>query len=176
MGFAPATVLSVNAGSGMTDRKRRPLSARDLVAADAVAVGANDQEAADQSGLHRVTVSNLRRKNSQFQARVNERRAEIWQGSLDLARSALSGALRALVHRVEQGDDEAITQVLKLLGRGVVDGLKPVGPTQPIDIENALVIARQGRQSIEAFISDGDRIAALSELYEEKEEEQDDNR
>ena len=62
------------------------LSDRQRAAVEALIAGATDREAAEQSGAHRVTVTNWRNHNPVFQAALNTRRAELWSASLDRLR------------------------------------------------------------------------------------------
>jgi hypothetical protein len=102
------------------------LNDKQLAAVDALTVGATDQEAADQSGVHRVTVTNWRNRNPVFQAALNARRAELWSTSLDRLRSMLPKALDRVEEEIMGGDApqglRAALKVLEIAGMGTAGG------------------------------------------------------
>ena len=68
--------------------------------------------------------------NAYFRAALNTRREEVWERSLDHARSLVPRALDVLEQALEAGDRQAALGLLKLAGLGAVD-LSLIGPVDP---------------------------------------------
>ena len=107
-----------------TLHKLPELSDRQLAAVDALTTGATDQEAADRSGTHRVTVTNWRNHNPVFRAALNARRAELWSTSLDRLRSMLPKALDRIDEEITGGEQglRAALKLLEIAGMGTAGG------------------------------------------------------
>ncbi len=127
------------------------LNDRQLAAIDALIAGATDEEAAEQSGAHRVTVTNWRNHNPVFRAALNARRAELWSTSLDRLRSMLPNALDRIERELTGSDTpqglRVALKVLEIAGMGTAGGThygsRGVGPEDPDGIVAAEAKAKR---------------------------------
>jgi hypothetical protein len=127
----------VTTKSDTTLQELPELNDRQRAAVDALIAGATDQEAADQSGAHRVTVTNWRNRNPVFRAALNARRAELWSTSLDRVRSILPKALNRIEEEITGGEQglRAALKLVEIAGMGTAGGehygSRGVGPEDP---------------------------------------------
>jgi len=156
------------------------LNDRQLAAVDALAAGATDQEAADQSGAHRVTVTNWRNHNPVFRAALNARRIDLWGASLDRLRSMLPKALDRVDEEITGGEQglRAALKLLEIAGMGTAGGdhygSRGVGPEDPEAMIAAKVKAKRpsSLDSLLADLGDGgpvtdeERRRVIAELKE----------
>ena len=137
------------------------LNDRQLAAVDALIAGATDQEAAEQSGAHRVTVTNWRNHNPVFRAALNARRRELWSTSLDRLRSMLPKALDRIEEELTGGDApqglRAALKVLEISGMGTAGGThygsRGIGPEDPEGIVVAEAKAKRP-SSVDQLLAD----------------------
>lgn len=111
------------------------LSGPQSVAAQAVAWGATDAEAAERCGVSRQTVWRWRTQNPFVMAEINRRREAIWSGAADRVRALVSEALDAVEREISGGTDayRAAFRLLELAGMGSRD-FAPQGHTDAGDI------------------------------------------
>ena len=116
------------------------LSQQQQTAVDLVVSGRTLQETADAIGVQRPTVSQWLNHEPAFQAAVNARRQELWDGMVDTLRGLLPQALAVLKQELAgETPLPAAIQVLKLSGIAAAGG-RPLGPTTP---EDAALASRQ---------------------------------
>ena len=72
------------------------LSQQQLAAVDCLAAGRNLQQVADAIGVQRPTVSHWLNHHCGFQAALNSRRQELWDGMVERLRGLLPEALDVL--------------------------------------------------------------------------------
>jgi hypothetical protein len=124
---------------------KRGLTLPQLSAVDLLASGKNDTEAAALLGLSRTCVSKWRLYDVQFQAALNQRRAEVWGSGIDRLRSLIPKALDALADALEDKDNpnrlKVAGEVLKLAQLSTA--APPGGPTDPEEVVRRIVTQRR---------------------------------
>ena len=83
------------------------LTAAQQLAADALATGCRDAEAAERAGVCRETVTRWRSRLPAFRAALEDRRRELWTATVDRLRNLLPKALNA-IERALESEDESI--------------------------------------------------------------------
>jgi hypothetical protein len=152
--------------NGTPDDKRlhaRGLTVAQLNAVDLLASGKNDREAAELLGLARPTVTKWRLYSPEFQAALNQRRAEVWGSGIDRLRSLIPQALDVLAKFLEVGAPAVrVRAAAVVLGLAKLPAPAPAGPTTPEDIVAALIAARVRAKQAERHrhLSDTDRLLA----------------
>jgi hypothetical protein len=113
------------------------LSQQQQTAVDLLVSGKTLQETADAIGVQRPTVSQWVNHHAGFQAALNSRRQELWDGVVDTLRGLLPKALEVLKQELA-GDTPlpAAIQVLKSCGLYGAVG-RPTGPTTVEEAEQA---------------------------------------
>ena len=115
------------------------LSPQQQAAVDLITAGRNLQETADALGVQRPTVSHWLNHHCGFQAAVNARRQELWDGLVDEMRGLLPRALAVLKAEME-GDTPLPAAIQVLKSCGLATGLgRPTGPTTVAEAEQAQV-------------------------------------
>jgi aryl-alcohol dehydrogenase-like predicted oxidoreductase len=136
----------------------RELSDRKLVAIDALLTGATHSEAADQAGVHRVTVSKWVSGHPAFQAELSRRRQERNEQRAARLRELDEAALDAVAHQLDTSDSEFALKWLKL--RGINSSIHPApGPTDAEEI-----IERRYRARLESARNDPMLERVLNDL------------
>jgi transposase len=111
----------------------REPSERQLVAIEALLTGATHSEAADQAGVHRVTVSKWVAGHPAFQAELSRRRQELNEQRAARLRELDETALDAVAHQLDTSDPEYAIKWLKL--RGITSSIHQApGPTDAEEI------------------------------------------
>jgi DNA-binding CsgD family transcriptional regulator len=99
-----------------------------------ILTGATDQAIADAVGVTRQTVNTWRNHNPEFIAALNQRRAVIWEGSIERLRGLAGAAIDALADALEDADPKqaraAAVHILKALGL-YGQSLQPLGMIDP---------------------------------------------
>ena len=115
------------------------LSHQQQAAVDLIAAGKNLQETADALGVQRPTVSHWLNHHCGFQAALNSRRQELWDGLVETLRGLLPRALEVLKAEME-GDTPLPAAIQVLKSCGLAAGLsRPSGPTTPEEAEQEQV-------------------------------------
>lgn len=107
-------------------------------AIDLLVMGKTDQEAAEAVGVSRQTVNEWRNQNAFFLARLNQRRAELWEADISRLRSLVSEAIDVLAADLRSDDIKAKRAAAVHLLRAVgIYGAnaKPDGETSAAKIE-----------------------------------------
>jgi hypothetical protein len=113
------------------------LSHQQQTAVDLLVSGKNLQETADAIGVQRPTVSHWLHHHLGFQAALNARRQELWDGMVDTLRGLLPKALEVLKKELDGATPlPAALQVLKSCGLATGLG-RPTGPTTVEEAEHA---------------------------------------
>jgi transposase len=94
------------------------LTPQQAAAADLLATGANVTDAAEQVKVSRQTVSEWLHHNAAFQAALNARQRELWQGYVERLRSLVPKAMDTLEVAVSEKkqDVAAAVHILKAAG------------------------------------------------------------
>jgi transposase-like protein len=133
------------------DDRQWNLSVQQQSAADLLAVGSTVTNVAEQLGVSRQTVSAWLNQHPAFQAALNHRRQELWDGMTDRLRSLQPKALDVLENALATGNLKAAVEILKATG---MYGLqKPDGPTDPRDAKTAAAEKERVRQDRELMAS-----------------------
>ena len=133
----------------------RELTDSQLQALDVLVSGGTHAEAADGAGVHRVTVSRWISKHPGFRAELNRMRKELLDQRIDRIRKIDALALEIIARRIEEQDEVAAMQWIKLRRLGVAD-VSSVGPTTYdglIDSETAVQVSSIDTQGLLASIS-----------------------
>lgn len=148
---------------------RRPLSIEQLNAVDLLVTGQNDREVAEAVGVCRPTICGWRLHDPFFQAALNRRRADLWGGGIDRLRNLIPRALDCLEREVDTNPSAALA-LLKL----ALDKLgAPTGPTDAVEILDAVAKARRGPSVLDTLlaqdtgngpVTDDERREALAEM------------
>jgi hypothetical protein len=124
------------------DTPDRTLSPQQETAVDLLASGKTVTDTAITIDVTRQTVSEWLNHHPGFQAALNSRRQELWEGMTDTLRGLLPKALDVLARELE-GETPLPAAVHVLKACGLYGMLPPRGPTE---VEDAL-LAEQERQS-----------------------------
>jgi hypothetical protein len=113
-------------------RRQYALTDQQRNAMDLILAGLNDRQVAEQVGVHRVTVTNWRLYDPQFQLALNNRRAQLWAGGTDVIRTVLPEALESLREQLRSHPNRgrlALDLVFRagLLGRPYAGDLATMG-------------------------------------------------
>jgi hypothetical protein len=113
-------------------RRQYALTAKQRHAMDLILGGLNDRQVAEQVGVHRVTVTNWRLYDPQFQLALNNRRTQLWAGGTDVIRTVLPEALDSLREQLRSHPNRgrlALDLVFRagLLGRPYAGDLATMG-------------------------------------------------
>ena len=117
------------------------LTPQQETAVDLLASGKTVTDTAMAVEVTRQTVSEWLHHHPGFQAALNSRRQELWEGITDPLRGLLPKALEVLTHELE-GEHPLPAAVHVLKACGLYGALPPSGPTEPEDA----VLAEQHRQ------------------------------
>ena len=123
-------------------RRKYALTAKQRHAMDLILGGLNDRQVAEQVGVHRVTVTNWRLYDPQFQLALNNRRTQLWAGGTDVIRTVLPEALDSLREQLRSHPNRgrlALDLVFRagLLGRPYAGDLATMG-VGPLTMEDLL--------------------------------------
>jgi hypothetical protein len=149
------------------------LNDRQLIAVDALVVGATDEEAATAAGVHRVTVSRWKNNNPMFIAALNGRRRELRESSIEKLRALLPKAVERLEREIESGPDglKAALELVKLT-RLAEQRAKPY-LVDPLEVFDAMIRDRRRRFDDQVLTDYGhgpitheERLSLLKELHE----------
>ena len=99
----------------MARKADRQLTAPQMVAAEMVAQGHNDQEVGEAVGVTRQTVNEWRRSDPLFVATVNGIRRDLWQCGREKLRSMAAKAMGVVDAALDGGSLPAALAVLKTL-------------------------------------------------------------
>jgi hypothetical protein len=159
----------------------RGLSIEQRNAIDLLVQGKSDQETADAVGVNRVTVTKWRNYDPWFQAELNQRRQDVWGGSVDRLRGLLPRALERIEQELDGPNGWRVAlHLLKIVGldteRGKTYGTIGIGPSSPEKIIDEEVRRRRG--SIvdilgdigEPTITDADRRQVLADFERRSQE------
>jgi hypothetical protein len=109
------------------------LTPQQAAAVDLLASGKNLQDTADAIDVTRQTVSDWVNHHPGFQAALNRRRQELWDGMADRLRGLLPKALDVLAQALE--DETPLPAAVHILKACGLYGLpQPDGPTDPEEI------------------------------------------
>jgi hypothetical protein len=116
------------------------LTPQQCTAVDLLVAGKTLTDTAEAIGVGRPAVSDWVNHHPGFQAALNARRQELWEGVVDTLRGLLPQAVAVLKQELEgEGRLQAAMQVLKLCGlQGAVG--RPTGPTT---VESAALALRE---------------------------------
>ena len=92
-----------------------PVSARQLIAIDALLTGATHSEAADSAGVHRCTVTGWANHHIGFITELNQRRYQRNLASADLLHKLVYNALQLITDAINDGDIKAALSLLSRL-------------------------------------------------------------
>jgi hypothetical protein len=106
----------------------RELTDSQIRGLDVLVAGGTHAEAAEAAGVHRVTVSRWASKHPAFRAEMNRMRKELLDQRTDRIRKIDALALEIIARRVEDQDEAAAMQWVKLRRLGVAD-VSSIGPT-----------------------------------------------
>ncbi len=106
-------------------RPLRKLSPKQLAVIELLAFGHGDELAAQEVGVHRVTVARWRLYNPAFEAALRDRLRDVWESAVHRLRSLVPRALDTLHQVLETGDDRArvraAVEIIRLAGLGRVE-------------------------------------------------------
>jgi hypothetical protein len=106
--------------------------------------GKNLTEAAQDAGVTRQTVSEWYNHNPAFQAHLNSKRLELWNGASERLRAMLPTALDVLEHELTgEAKLTAAVHVIKICGLYSLSA--PHGPTDPAEMARAMEHSDQHR-------------------------------
>ena len=113
-------------------RRRFGLTAQQRSAIDLILAGANDRQVAEQVGVHRVTVTNWRLHDPDFQVALSTRLSSLWTGAANVIRTVLPEALDSLREQLRSHPNRgrlALDFVFRagLLGRPYAGDLATMG-------------------------------------------------
>ena len=101
------------------DQTRPPrLSDSKLIAIDTLLTGATHREAADAAGVQRSTVTGWVNHHIGVITELGQRRHQRAKATSDLLDETISGALRLLAARIDEGDEAAAIAVLRVVDKG----------------------------------------------------------
>ena len=164
------------AGNGTSGYNRqRGVTIQQRNAIDLLIQGKSDQETADAVGVNRVTVTKWRNYDPWFQAELNQRRQDVWGGSVDRLRSLLPRALERIEQELDGPNGWRVAlHLLKIVGldteRGKTYGTIGIGPLSPEKVIDEEVRRRRGsivdvlQNLSEPAITDADREKVLADL------------
>jgi hypothetical protein len=121
-------------------KKSHKLSSKQQLAVDLLLQGKTDQEAASAVEVTRETVNRWRNRNPYFQAVLNRRRKELWEGAHERMRCLVNKAVETLENSLDEGNLRAAVEILK--GLGIYGKVEP--PQGPVDPE--LVMWREAQE------------------------------
>lgn len=121
----------------------RELSVKQLNAVDLLVVGKTDQEVGNMVGVHRVTVSKWRLYDPVFQAALNDRRAQIWNGTADQMSALLPKAIEILTKELENEESPQRFQIAMALVKLAGISKPTIGPTRKEEIVRSLALSRR---------------------------------
>ena len=113
-------------------RRKYGLTAQQRSAIDLILAGSNDRQVAEQVGVHRVTVTNWRLHDPDFQVTLNSRLTSLWTGATHAIRTVLPEALESLREQLHSHPNRgrlALDLVFRagLLGRPYAGDLATMG-------------------------------------------------
>ena len=123
-----------------TSHKKSHLSAAQKLAIASLVSGATDQEAAAAAAVSRETVNRWRNGNPHFQAALNKRQLEIWEGHKMKLLGVVSDAVQTITEGVKSNPAIAMKILEKCQGLDVIR--PPVGPTDVAGILRELARER----------------------------------
>jgi hypothetical protein len=127
------------------------LSEQQQTAVDLIVSGRNLQEAADQIGVARATVSGWKNHDPAFQAALNKRRQEAWGEMVDGLRALVPEAVAVLREALLDGPERLAAAVHVLKAAGLYGGgALPPGSTDPELIAAEMQLAEDARQHAQA--------------------------
>jgi hypothetical protein len=155
--------------------RRRGLTIEQRNAIDLLVQGKSDQETADAVGVNRVTITKWRNYDPWFQAELNQRRQDVWGGSVDRLRGLLPRALERIERELDGPNGWRVAlHLLKIVGldteRGKTYGTIGIGPSSPEKIIDEEVRRRRGspddelRDLIEGSVTETDRARVMADL------------
>jgi hypothetical protein len=162
-------------------RRKYGLTAQQRSAIDLILAGANDRQVAEQVGVHRVTVTNWRLHDPDFQIALSSRLASLWTGATHVIRTVLPEALDSLREQLRSHPNRgrlALDLVFRagLLGRPYAGDLATmgVGPLTMDELLDQEVLQHRAASSQPAAgddgsplpISEAERDAAYDRLVE----------
>ncbi len=114
------------------------LTTQQIRAIELLIAGANVSDVAKEIGIARQTVSKWANQDSHFQAELNTRRYEMWNGLTDRLRGLLPKALEVVENELQNSDDARLRMqaALSILKLASVE-MPPKGLTDAAEIENA---------------------------------------
>ncbi len=112
------------------------LTTQQLRAIELLIAGANVSDVAKEIGIARQTVSKWLNQDAHFQAELNTRRFELWNGLTDRLRGLLPKALEVVENELQNGDDARLRMqaALSILKLASVE-MPPTGRTDAAGIE-----------------------------------------
>jgi predicted transcriptional regulator len=115
------------------DTSRPELTPQQAAAVDLLALGRTITEVAEAVGVTRQTVSGWLNQQPEFQAALNRKRRELWEGWRDRLRAMLPSALDVIESELEKGNLKAALEIVKTAR---FEGLEaPNALTEAEDIE-----------------------------------------
>lgn len=106
--------------------------------------GKNQREGAEKVGVARETVSRWHNEPA-FIAMMNARRLELWQAHRDRLCTLAHRAVDAMQGLLDSGDEGVRLRAAMAILKTVSEGGKPVGPTEPEDVEAEQAFVEQMR-------------------------------
>src|SRR5262249_17311347 len=115
------------------DTSRPELTPQQAAAVDHLALGRTITEVAEAVGVTRETVSGWLNQQPEFQAALNRKPRELWEGWRDRLRAMLPSALDVIQSELEKGNLKAALEIVKTAR---FEGLEaPNALTEAEDIE-----------------------------------------
>ena len=98
-------------------KRERGLTIEQLNAIDLLIVGKTDKEVAELTGVNRVTITKWKNYDIYFQAELNQRRKEVWNGSIDKMRALVPMAMEKLEREIEGPNGWKVSmEIIKICG------------------------------------------------------------
>ena len=152
--------------------RKRGLTLPQQNAIDLLVLGKSDTETAELLGVHRVTVTKWRCYDPVFQAALNARRAEVWQGGIDCLRAGVARAIDTLSEELNNLDSpnriKAAVELVRLL-RLPDAVLLPIGPTDPLEVVRGAVSIKRSKahDHLDALVDDAKGLPPFESQVEE---------
>ena len=135
------------------------LSAAQATAAELVAQGKNDIEAAAAAGVSRQTVNGWRHDSPAFIAQVNLIRRELWGDSRERLRALSEKVVGVLDKAMDAPPLQALPAALATL-KAVAAMQAPSGPTTPDAVLKSMAEARVNAEDAATPMTELDRLTA----------------
>lgn len=114
-------------------------------------VGKTHREAAEEVGVHRVTVTKWANRHPAFRAEMNARRRQVWAASVDRLRALVPKAVQCIENELDTGGPNAVRAALKVLELSKLAELGRLDQTGPADTPSVIRGMASDEQDAELF-------------------------